>query len=667
MRLKRILAVATAVLLCALGTVYLILATYDYNTFKPRIVDLVQETTSRKLDLNGDIDIKIGLAPTIIVNDVAFQNASWGSQKEMARVKHFEVKVALLPLARGHIQIRRMTAVEPVFLFEVNKKGQSNLDFQQPAQRVTEKKKAEKEPLELTTLSFNRLEVQKAIFTYNDHQSDNQHTLRLDQLSLKRSGSKDLLQLNLNTAYDDISVRVSGHIGLLKTIFDPDVAWPLDIKIEALDTTMTAVGEIKDLLSIEGIDLKLNGQGEDLANFNQIVGDPLPVHGPFGFSGHLNFASVKKLEVSDLYLKLGDSSLKGTVAVDTTQIVPRVSARIASDKLDLRPILMRNKNEKPEDNQSPSPLKNRDKVFSAEPLPIEVLHRVNADLSLNVVQALLPRIALDHLNVRANLQNGQLSIKPFIADIGGGSLSVDLNLVENAENTRLRAIISAQKIDLGSMLKKLEMTQAMEGALDLDVGLEGRGNTIAAIMAGLNGDVIIRLGAGKMPTDYLNVFGADLGTGLLRLFNPFGEKIEKARINCMVADIYIKDGMANSDIILIDDRLKTLLGNAEVNLKSEELDVWIKPRPKEGIGTKKTGKLSISMKALTQPFKLGGTLAKPSIEMDTVQTAKTVGTAFLGPVGWAWLVFSRSSGDEDICAFAQEIAGKGAYKEEKKR
>jgi hypothetical protein len=43
-----------------------------------------------------------------------------------------------------------------------------------------------------------------------------------------------------------------------------------------------------------------------------------------------------------------------------------------------------------------------------------------------------------------------------------------------------------------------------------------------------------------------------------------------------------------------------------------------------------------------------------------VDTAKTVGAALLGPVGWAYLLVSGSSEKTNPCKKALEIAGKGA-------
>ena len=70
--------------------------------------------------------------------------------------------------------------------------------------------------------------------------------------------------------------------------------------------------------------------------------------------------------------------------------------------------------------------------------------------------------------------------------------------------------------------------------------------------------------------------------------------------------------------------------------------------------------MSISLSKITKPFKLGGTLAHPSMEIDIVGSGTTIGAALLGPVGWAYLLVSGSSGKGNPCKKALEIAGRGA-------
>ena len=133
-------------------------------------------------------------------------------------------------------------------------------------------------------------------------------------------------------------------------------------------------------------------------------------------------------------------------------------------------------------------------------------------------------------------------------------------------------------------------------------------------------------------------------------------------MNCAVCNFNIKDGLAKSDVIMIDDPEKTLMSTGTINLKTEELEFGIQTKPKKGIGTRETGKVSVSLSAITKPFKLSGTLAKPKLGISPKRAIKTVVTALLGSGSLASLFVSHSSGKESPCAEALKIAGEGTPK-----
>jgi uncharacterized protein involved in outer membrane biogenesis len=356
---------------------------------------------------------------------------------------------------------------------------------------------------------------------------------------------------------------------------------------------------------------------------------------------------------------LGKSKLEGSVKVDHANKKPHIAAKLTSETLDLRPILDRE--EQKADNtgtQTSKPEKKTDKIFPNTPLELEGLQKVNATIDLQIKQILLPRLALDNFKTRVVLEGGHLVVNPLVAEAGGGQLDSYLDLLAKGSQATVSLKISVKKLDLGEMLRKLKITDALDGMLDLDIKLKGQGNSVAALMAGLNGDFIVILGEGKMPVKYLNLVGADLTSSLTRLLNPFGEKTDRAHINCAVCDFNIKDGMAKSDALMIDDPRKTLISEGTINLKTEALNFGIHTKPKEGIGTEKTGKISVSLSEITKPFKLGGTLARPSLQIDATGTLKTVGAALLGPAGWAYLLVSGSS-NKNPCEAALKITGHG--------
>ena len=127
MKWKWVLGIASAALGVPAIAFYLILSSYNYNNFKPQIVRAVKEATGRELTLEGDISLKIGLTPALVVKNVSFRNAPWGSQAEMAKINRFEMSVKLLPILSRQIVVKKLTLVEPEILLETSSSGKSNL------------------------------------------------------------------------------------------------------------------------------------------------------------------------------------------------------------------------------------------------------------------------------------------------------------------------------------------------------------------------------------------------------------------------------------------------------------------------------------------------------------------------------------------------------------
>jgi uncharacterized protein involved in outer membrane biogenesis len=659
MRWKWILGISAAVLVALLVTVYIILLSYDYNKLKPRITGMVKKYFDRELTLDGDIKLGIGLYPTLEVEGVALQNAEWGTRPNMITVKRAEVQVDLVALLWGNIDIERIDMIEPDYLFEMNKDGKSNMEFDLPEKPATEAQKEESEREILDLVGFKEISIKNGKVSIHDHRDNTTEIFILKEYTRETEHFKGDSEMEFVGAYNDIPIKVKGKVGPLDHALDPTEKWDLDLFAEAFGTEIKITGSIQDVLKPEGIDVKISARGEDFSKLEKITRTDMPIKGPFTISGNIVAPTFQKIQLSDISIQLGESKLVGSVKVDHDAKKPRINAKLTSEIVDLRPILVREEQTVADTGtQTSKPEKKTDKIFPNTPLELEGLQKVNATIDLQIKQILLPNLALDNFKTRVDLKDGHLIVNPFVADAGGGRLDSHLDLLAKGNQATVSMKVNVKKLDLGEMLRKLQITDALDGMLDLDIHLKGQGNSVAALMAGLNGDFIVILGEGKMPVKYLNLVGADLTASLTRLLNPFGEKIDRADINCAVCDFNIKDGIAKSDIIMIDDPRKTLISKGTINLKTEALDFGIHTKPKEGIGTEATGKISVSLSEITKPFKLGGTLARPSLQIDAMGTLKTVGAALLGPAGWAYLLVSGSS-NKDPCEAALKIAGHG--------
>jgi hypothetical protein len=134
----------------------------------------------------------------------------------------------------------------------------------------------------------------------------------------------------------------------------------------------------------------------------------------------------------------------------------------------------------------------------------------------------------------------------------------------------------------------------------------------------------------------------------------------------------IKDGLAESQILVIDTNRMTVVGKGDINLRTEALDLGVTPEPKEGVGADNVAKVNVSLSEFTKPFRLQGTLANPSLGIDATETILTFGKAagdiaLFGPAGIATSLVSGKFGENHPCAKSLAALGdkeKAAKKKE---
>ena len=182
MRWKWILGIAVFLVVAVIVATYAILSSYDFNDLKPQIAQMIKDSTGRELSLGGDLELEIGLIPVLVIEDVSFQNVSWGSRPELAKIRRLEVQVAVLPLFRRIIHVKRLILVEPDILIETNSAGKSNLKFESIKKREAAKSVAEA-PVHgksiLSALIFNKIRIEKGRLAFKDGQSGRAYTVAL--------------------------------------------------------------------------------------------------------------------------------------------------------------------------------------------------------------------------------------------------------------------------------------------------------------------------------------------------------------------------------------------------------------------------------------------------------------------------------------------------------
>ena len=340
MRWKLILGIIGGIIVVLLVVFYIILSSYNFNYLKPQITKVAKEATGRELTLGGDIRLKISFTPALTVENVSFQNAPWGSRPELAKVKRFEVQVALLPLLSKKLELKRLILVEPDILVETNAAGKSNLDFEKEKKETPAKPKEEapapSKGSPLGAFTVDELKVVNGRVIYRDGKSGKTTLVTLENVTATSSGPDSPVKMKLKGAYERESFEAEGTLGPLAALMGSGKPWPLNVTTKAFGVTLTLEGSIKDVQAQKGIDLGFSVKGNDLASLGKVTGKPMPVKGPFEIAGRLSDPAPKTYKISNLKVDLAGNDLGGTVEANVATSRPRISAVLSSKKLDVR-------------------------------------------------------------------------------------------------------------------------------------------------------------------------------------------------------------------------------------------------------------------------------------------------------------------------------------------
>src|SRR5262249_9560776 len=139
MRFLRWVAIILGILVLLVGiAIASALAYVSSDSFRRMVAGRAGEMTHRNVVLAGGLEIHWGRTTRVVLKQVKFGNADWGSDPTMGSADRIEFTVRLLPLLHAEVVLPELTMIRPQLLLERNDKGQSNWDFSQnPAAATT--------------------------------------------------------------------------------------------------------------------------------------------------------------------------------------------------------------------------------------------------------------------------------------------------------------------------------------------------------------------------------------------------------------------------------------------------------------------------------------------------------------------------------------------------
>jgi uncharacterized protein involved in outer membrane biogenesis len=421
-----------------------------------------------------------------------------------------------------------------------------------------------------------------------------------------------------------------------------------DVRLRLGDHSTEIDGRLGKLPKLIGTSLTIHAKGPNLDFLRKVTGLQHLASEPFEFTGRFD-GDPQRFKTTELDIQFGTTDITGDLSVALGD-KPRFTAHLNSNRVKVSDFM-------PEPRPAPDPAdqdRERDTVdhqafkVSDEPWNLSALDLVNADLDWNIGAFEYFRSTDRGVELSLNLEDGELTVDRFR---GEGELKGTID-----GKGKLTKDPKGHRLEIDFRVEDGMINLAGEGAepdqytpTDFHLSMTATGRSPHEMMASSNGRVLVTMEGGVMEKGIIDKVSADLLVTLLDALNPFAEQDKYTTLNCAVLAANFVDGVMTLDPAALQTTKVTIIGDGVIDFGTEKLRLdWI-TKPRKGIG--------ISASMFTNPYiRLGGTLAKPQIEVKPAQAVASTGLA-VATMGISLVgkgLFDRVTAEKKVCERAMK-------------
>jgi len=579
---------------------------FDPNDYKDDITAAVQRSTGRELTLDGDLELALFPTIRIAVGSATLSNAAGFGAEPMARIGGAELRLSLLPLLGGRVEIgeARLNGLELNLARDA--RGRNNWqDLSEGAASAEQAAPAESADAAVGTnldLGVGAVEIADARIVWNDAATNSRWELNDFGLEAEGFGPGQRFPLSMEFALSGAEVAVQVAASMQATLAlasneytleEVDVTvdgsgagWPGGPSQVALQFDSLVANLAEETVELGGLTFEFLGitmtgslSGERLLSNLALTGavdirefEPRVVLERFGVDVQtaddavLRRASAKanllynssQVGLRDMQLVLDDSALTGRVALEGE----RLTYDLTVDDINVDRYL-------PPSNDADAPAE--EGSLDEVDLPLEVLRTLDARGELKFGQAKFSGLTLTNAAFALNAANGTVRLTPS-AQLYGGRMAGDIRIQVEGAAARLAVEQNLDDVNLAALGQDLLGSQDITGTGDVRLNLVTAGANVGAMRRDLDGDVSFSVADGSLE-------GIDLWYELrrarARLDNvelpERGDAVRRTTFTSLSASGVVEDALlTNRDL---NGRLDfmTLGGSGTVNLLDDAI------------------------------------------------------------------------------------------------
>lgn len=608
------------------GALMWLLLAWDWNWFRPFIESAASEALGRELRV-ADLDVDGWPHPTVVLHRIRIGNpAGFVREDPFATVQRLEVQFDPAALLDRTLSLLLIHVERPQLALFAPPEGPANWVFPTPSESD------EPPPLELVIRRLSiadgevhvlhpgfKSDFRAKVFTRTPNEAKGDFVgpppgpRAYPEAPAEASTDEPEIHVEAKGRYagQPLSARfVGGSVLALREEADP---YPISLDVANGPTRLGLKGTLIEPLRFAGARLALSFQGPDMSLLYPLTGVPLPPTAPFRIEGRFDYADGKpgpSFRFSGFTGTVGSSDLSGSVAVQTGGPRLRISGEMRSKNVlladlgglvgaapgeaDAKGTTTEQKTEHARAEASP-------RLLPDKPINLPKLRVADFDLRYSARRIQSQDTPFDDLSAHLRIDDGVLSLRPLKFGVGGGAIATNLLLDGTRDLVRIEADADFRHVDFARILRETADVRGA-GRIDGRASLRSHGNSVADILGAGNGKLRLSMAGGDMSALLIDLAGLDFGNALLSALGiP-----SRAELRCMIADLDLKDGLVNTELLLLDTTEASVTGTGTINLKTEQLDYRVQTEPK-----------TLNIGSVAAPINIRGSLKNPKVRPDS--------------------------------------------------
>ena len=430
----------------------------------------------------------------------------------------------------------------------------------------------------------------------------------------------------------------------------------LDVTIE--NTRMRFDGSIDELRAFKGVDGRVHAKGPDPAAVLDLFKLPAISLPPYDVAGQVTWRG-DDMKVTGLDGKLGDSDIRGNMAVDLRPELPAVTADLQSDLLDFDdlagligapPATGPGETASPAQEQQAERREREGRLLPTKEINPDLWRKLDLDVKYNADRIESDYLPIDRIRAHVTSNGGWLTVDPLVTGLADGTIIGFVSLDGTQDPVADEFDIRIKALQLQDMLAKLGVSGEGLGEFNGRVRLKGRGTSANQLLGSADGQTVLTMTGGGLDALIVEAIGLDIAESLAVLLDSAAQTEEdKVPIRCAIVNLQIDQGIATAQPIVIDTTDSKITVDGKINLGDETLDLFIQAFPKD-----------VSPLSFNQPIHVDGRILSPSVNPAPGKIENEVLGWVLAPLA-AVLPFFDVGGEEDspcgsLLAQAKEAA-----------